>query len=183
MLELLRNNKKVAEMLAYICDVNILPQLKEPNNPKGHLTFNIHGQTFACDGLGSEYIIFEDKSVGFCDSEGKCGRIADSLEEFFIFMINCPFWRDYIKKEVYENIEVLHKFAIETFEYHCKILRDEIGINLLAVQKKLAAELKLTLYEDATENLLVKFYKTATRSPKIIAIFNDNNGNKMMIIA
>lgn len=177
MLELLRNNKEIAEMMDDICDVDIFPQLKQPDNAEGYLTFNMSGQTFARDGAGSEYIIFNDGSVGIYDSEGKCGRIADSLQDFFVFMLNCPFWRDYIRKDAYSDIETLRELAAETFEEHCEMAQEEIGIDLVAVQKELAGKMGITLYEDVAREILMKFYKSATRNPKIIATFKENDGS------
>lgn len=177
MLESLRNNEKLARMMADICDVDVFPQLKQPDNAEGRLTFSMSGQTFAHDGSGSEYIIFDDGSVGIYDSDGRCGRIADSLRDFFVFMVNCPFWCDYIIKDYYSDMEALRELAAEAFEGHCEMAREEVGIDLRAIQKELAAGLGITLYEDIAQDVLVKFYESATRAPKLYAAFRENDGS------
>lgn len=177
MLELLRNNQKLAEIMANICDVDIFPQLRQPDNEEGRLTFSLSGQAFARDGSGSEYIVFDDGSVGIRGSEGQYGRIADSLRDFFIFMANCPFWCDYIRTDVYNDMEALRELAAEAFEEHCAIAREEVDIDLRAVRKELAQGLGITLSEDVAQDVLMKFYESATREPRLYAEFRENDGN------
>lgn len=42
---------------------------------------------------------------------GECGRIADSLNDFFVLMINCPYWLDYVCEKEYQDREELSEFA------------------------------------------------------------------------
>lgn len=177
MLELLRNNQELAEMMADICDVDIFPQLKKLDDEEGRLTLSMPGQAFARDGSGSRYILFSDGSAGIYDSEGTCGRIADSLRDFFAFMVGCPFWRDYIRKDAYNDIETLRELAAETFEGHCEMALEEMDIDLRAVQKELAEGLGITLYEDAAQDILIKFHESATRAPQLYAMFRENDGS------
>jgi len=164
-------------MLNDICDVDIFPQCRPMDDEDGRLTFSMSGQTFARDGAGSKYILFEDGSVGLYDSEGECGRIADSLQDFFVLMVNCPFWRDYIRKHAYSDIEALQELAAETFEEHCEMAQEELDIDLRAVQKELADGLGVTLYDNVARDALMKFYESATRTPRIKTAYQENDGS------
>ena len=104
-IKILREDSDLSDLLCDVCDVEILPEFKTPEDECGHLTYNISGKTFARAGSGSEYILLEDGSIGFWGSEGACGRIADSLQDFFEFVINCPYWQDYLDEDEYLDVE------------------------------------------------------------------------------
>lgn len=40
-----------------------------------------------------------------------CGRIADNLREFFEFVVNCPYWQDYLDEDEYQDREELREFV------------------------------------------------------------------------
>lgn len=176
MLEKLRANTDLAESLDDICDVQIFPRGKAPYDADGRLSFSMPGQVFARDGSGGEYILFEDGSVGLSGSEGECGRIADTMQDFFTFMVNCPFWQDYIRKNKYSDPKILQEFAAKTFEEHCEMAEEDLEMDLPAVQKEVAAQLGVTLYKDVTD-VLMKFYESATRTPGIVAYFKEKDGS------
>ena len=110
-IKMLREDQDLADLLCDVCDVEILPEFQTPQDEGGHLTYNLSGKTFARAGSGSEYILLEDGSIGFWGSEGECGRIADNLKEFFEFMINCPYWEDYLDEDEYKDRKELAEFA------------------------------------------------------------------------
>lgn len=93
-IKMLREDNDLSDLLCDVCDIEIFSEFKTPQDECGHLTYNIFGKTFAKAASGSEYILLEDGSIGFWGSEGKCGRIADNLKEFFEFVINCPYWEN-----------------------------------------------------------------------------------------
>ena len=134
-IKILREDSDLSDLLCDVCDIEILPEFKKPQDEFGHLTYNISGQTFAKAGSGSEYILLEDGSVGFWGSEGECGRIADNLKEFFEFMINCPYWLDYLDEEEYRDRESLDEYAKDIFEEHIENARD-IEFDLLLSAKQ-----------------------------------------------
>ncbi len=92
-IKMLREDNGLSDLLCDVCDIEILPEFKTPQDECGHLAYNISGKTFARAGSGSEYILLEDGSIGFWGSEGACGRIADNLQDFFEFVLNCPIGR------------------------------------------------------------------------------------------
>lgn len=136
-IKMLREDDYLSDLLCDVCDIEILPEFQTPQDECGHLTYNIPGKTFARAGSGSEYILLEDGSIGYWGSEGECGRIADNLEEFFEFMINCPYWQDYLCEEEYLDRESLNKFAKKIFEEHAENAKD-IELDFSEAQQELA---------------------------------------------
>ena len=54
----------------------------------------------------------------------------------------------------------------------------EDGIDFYKIQKYLATELKVKLYENIAEGVLLKFYKSTTRMPRLITTYTENDGSK-----
>ena len=132
-IKILREDNDLSDLLCDVCDIEILPEFKIPQDEDGHITYNISGKTFAMAGSGSEYILLEDGSIGYWGSEGECGRIADNLKEFFEFMVNCPYWLDYLDEEKYCDRECLEDYV-----------KKNISINksLVHLQKKSLRNMK-----------------------------------------
>lgn len=174
-IEKLRKDYNLLALLSTACDVEILPEFKPPENEFGHLTYNIPGTTFAQTGSGSEYILLEDGSIGFWGSEGECGRIADSLQEFFEFMVNCPCWEDYLDEGEYQNRGSLYEFAKEIFEDHMENVGD-IEFDLHEAQQVLADRLGIERKADVVD-ILMRFYHCANREPRFISTYTENDGS------
>ena len=171
-----RENADLAELLCDTCDVEIFPELRKPQDENGHIIYNISGKTFAREKSGSEYILLEDGSIGYWRSEGLCGRIADSLQDFFEFIINCPYWKDCIWEEAYQDREYLSEFAKEIFEeYEEEKLEDEF--DLQEAQQELA---EYSGIEERTEvaDLLMRFYHCTTREPRFFYTYTEDDGSK-----
>ena len=81
--------------------------------------------------------MLEDGSIGYWGSEGACGRIADSLHDFFEFVIRCPYRQDYLREEAYQDRERLGEFAKENYE-RLRESFQENGVSLPETQQKLA---------------------------------------------
>ena len=174
-IEELRKDYNLLALLSTACDVEILPEFKPPENEFGHLTYNIPGTTFAQAGSGSEYILLEDGSVGYWGSEGACGRIADSLHDFFEFVIRCPYWQDYLCEEVYQDREKLGKFAKENFERLKESFKAD-GFDLFEAQQKLADYLGIEKKVDVVD-ILMRFYYCTKRQPRFIQTYTENDGS------
>ena len=166
LLAMLRENPDLSDLLCDVCDVAILPEVQTPQDEGGHLTYNLSGKTFAKAGSGSEYILLEDGSVGYWGSEGEGGRIADSLEEFFEFVVNCPYWMDYLEEDEYQDKDDLREFAQEIFENHVESAKDSELADRLGIERK----------ADATD-LLMRFYHCTTREPRFISTYAEEDGS------
>lgn len=171
-MKLLLQNEELNELFSDICDIEIFPECKPPQDELGHLSYSISGKTFAGEKTGSEFILLEDGSVGFWGSEGQGGRIADSLDSFFALVINCPYWRDYIKFGPYEDREDIRELANELLEEY----EEENEIILKEEQKVLAEGLGILLEEDIS-TVLIKFYQSAVREPRLIATYTEKDGS------
>ena len=47
LIKMLRDDRALSDLLSDVCDVEILPEFREPQDEDGHLTYNIPGKTFA----------------------------------------------------------------------------------------------------------------------------------------
>ncbi len=175
LIKMLREDNDLSDLLCDTCDIEILPECKLPQDECGHLTYNISGKTFAMAGSGSEYILLEDGSIGFWGSEGKCGRMADNIKEFFEFMVNCPYWLDYLDEDAYYDRESLGAYAKEIFEEHIENASDT-DFDLAEAQQKLADYLGIEKKKDVTD-ILMRFYHCTKREPRFIATYRENDGS------
>lgn len=175
LIKMLREDHDLSDLLRDVCDVEILPGSETPQDEDGHLTYNISGKTFAKAGSGSEYILLEDGSIGFWGSEGGCGRIADDLKEFFGFMVNCPYWLDYLDEDEYQDRDGLSEFAKEVFEEHVENAKD-IGFDLPEAQQRLAIRLGIERKADVVD-ILMRFYDRTKRGPRFISTYTEDDGS------
>nr|RKI71564.1 hypothetical protein D7V91_01120 [bacterium 1xD42-67] len=175
LIKMLREDHDLSDLLRDVCDVEILPGSETPQDEDGHLTYSISGETFARAGSGSEYILLEDGSIGFWGSEGGCGRIADDLKEFFGFMVNCPYWLDYLDEDEYQDRDGLSEFAKEVFEEHVENAKD-IGFDLPEAQQRLAIRLGIERKADVVD-ILMRFYDRTKRGPRFISTYTEDDGS------
>ena len=171
----LRGDSDLSDLLSDVCDMEIFPELRVPQDESGHLVYNIPGKTFAGEKSGSEFILLEDGSIGYWGSEGRCGRIADNLQEFFEFMVNCPGWTDYLWEDAYENAEELCAFAEEIYEEHVDNAQDLCDFDLPAAQQELAQRLGVEKKADAAD-ILMRFYQSAKREPRFKYTYTEKDG-------
>ena len=176
-IKILREDSDLSDLLCDVCDVEILPEFKTPEDECGHLTYNISGKTFARAGSGSEYILLEDGSIGFWGSEGACGRIADSLQDFFEFVINCPYWQDYLDEDEYQNRESLEEFAEGVYKEHIEESEADLcDLNLPEAQQELANRLKVEKKANVVD-ILMRFYYCTRREPRFVSTYTENDGS------
>jgi len=60
---------------------------------------------FAKDSCGSIYVILDDCYVGFISSEGACGILASSIDEFFNFLFVLKNLQLYFYSDVFDNLD------------------------------------------------------------------------------
>lgn len=171
----LREDSDLAELLCDVCDVEILPEFKMPQDEFGHVTYNMSGKTFAMEGTGSEYILLEDGSVGYWGSEGACGRIADSLQDFFALVIRFPYWLDYVYEGAYHDMELLAEYVEDIFAEH-KEEDEEEWDRQLEDQKRLVKGLGIETKLDVSE-ILMRFTRCTERKPRFILTYTEDDGS------
>lgn len=174
-IKMLREDRLLSDLLCDVCDIEVLPEFRMPEDEFGHLTYNIAGKTFARAGSGNEYILLEDGSIGFWGSGGECGRIADNLKEFFEFMVNCPHWLDYLDEEEYSDRESLEVYAREVFEEHIDDAED-MEFDLVEAQQELADRFGIEKKTDVTD-ILMRFYQCTKREPRFISTYREDGGS------
>ena len=119
--------------------------------------------------------MLEDGSIGYWGSEGACGRIADSLHDFFEFVIRCPYWQDYLCEEAYQDRERLGEFAKENYE-RLRESFQENGVSLPETQQKLADFLGIEKNADVVD-ILMRFYSCTKREPRFIQTYTEDDGS------
>lgn len=175
LITILQKDKELSDLLNDLSDMEILQELKTPQDEHGHVTYTISGKTFAKDGTGSEYILLDDGSIGYWGSEGSCGRIADNLKEFLEFMIYCPTWQDYLCENVYQDKASLLEFAKKIRKEHEEEAKED-EFDLLEAQKEIANRLGIENRMDMVE-ILMRFYHCAKREPRLIQTYREDDGS------
>lgn len=61
---------------------------------------------FGKDSCGSNFVILNNKYIGFTSSEGECGIIANNIKDFFNILTVCKGFQPYFKKGVFDNLEI-----------------------------------------------------------------------------
>lgn len=176
-LEILKHNEELAQWFCRVCDVEIFKEFTKPEDEEGHLEYSIGGKSFAREGSGGEYILLDDQTIGYWGTEGESGRLAESIEDFFELVINCPYWQDYAREVYYTDLEALPTIANKIREEYAESLKED-GIDLYKIQKYLATELNVKLYDNIAKDVLLKFYNSTTRMPRLITTYTENDGTK-----
>ena len=164
-------SQEIMDLLRDSFDVELLDDFEDPENEGGHLTYSIPGKTFARDGSGGEYILLKDGTIGYWGSEGQCGRLAESLKEWFDLIVNCPWWMDVANAcnwgDPFGSDESLQELIDE--------LREEYSHIEPEMQEQAAEALCVELEEDLV-SLLRRFYETANRQPRLVTTYHEDDG-------
>lgn len=174
MIKLSEIDENIRELMVKICDVEFSYDFEEIDDEDGHAVYNMNGKTFAYDGSGGEFILLEDESIAYHGSEGEVGKISKSFNDYMEFMINCPYWMDYLRKDMYSN-ENLMDNMIERNSLSLGQMLNEEDVNLLEEQIVLASYFSCKLYDDK-KNVLRKFYDFADSLPKFLLTYTEDDG-------
>ena len=169
LLETIKNDNNLHKKVMRFCDIEIYSKYQKPDDINGTMVWNIDGMAFGCDASGGEYILLDDKSIGFYSSEGESGRIAENITELFELLINCSCWMDYLFIDLYKSDEMLKKYTLK-MEMDNKNNESEI-------QNELFEKLSINKFDNIIE-LLKRFYRTAIREPQYIYTFTEEDGSK-----
>lgn len=99
-IDYIKNNDELQNYLSSECDLDIeeydqltedLSYLMEYSNSNYEL------EPFACDGSGGIYALLDRKLVGYLDSEGQAGIVANNINDFFSIIVNCGCLSDWAK--------------------------------------------------------------------------------------
>jgi hypothetical protein len=177
LLNAIKKDNDLHEKIMMFCDIEIYPEYQKPDDASGTMVWNIDGMAFGCDASGGEYILLDDKSIGFNGSEGETGRIAENITELFELLLNCSCWMDYLFIDLYKNDEMLKKYTIKMELDNKKMFNEDFEYNYNKLQNELLEKLSIKKI-DNTIDVLKIFYKTAIREPQYIYTFIEKDGSK-----
>lgn len=163
-LQVIREDKQLRILLMQECDILFYDQLKEVEFSQNNEVYSLSPIAFAKDGSGGEYVILEDQSIGFIGSEGQVGRVAESLDELLTFLIYAGTISDFSCRFLYQNKHLLAKFC-QGFINKTRENYQSKGELWDKVRAGLAQDLGLEFNPEKLQELALKFYQSAIRTP------------------
>ena len=163
-LQVIREDKQLRILLMQECDILFYDQLKEIEFSQNNEVYSLSPIAFAKDGSGGEYVILEDESIGFIGSEGQVGRVAESLDDLLTFLLHAGSISDFSCRLLYQNMHLLAQFC-KGFIDNARENYQSKGEDWDKVRTGLAQELGLEFNPEKLQELALKFYQSAIRSP------------------
>ncbi len=163
-LQYIRENKQLNILLMRECDIYFYEETGKIQFSENNEEYSIGCEAFAQDGSGGEYVFLEDGSIGFIGSEGEVGRATESLDELLTFLIHTGCIYDFNCRHIYRNRELLKAFCngyISKIRENYKAENEDWD----RVRSSIANSLSLAFTPDKMEDIVMKFYKAATREP------------------
>lgn len=100
LIKTIKNNEDLCNYLSCECDVNFVEDDILCDNLKFLLVCsecNYSMEPFACDGSGGVFVFLNQSLIGYLDSEGQAGIIANNIQDFFSIILNCGYVSDWAK--------------------------------------------------------------------------------------
>ena len=166
-LEAIRDNNHLRNLLLAECDICFYDEIREVQFSYNNEEYSLACHAFAQDGSGGEYIILEDESIGFIGSEDQVGRVAESLDNLLTFLIHAGSISDFSCRLLYQNKDLLAKFC-QGFINKARQNYQSKGEEWDKVRAGLAQELGLEFKPEKLQELALKFYQSAIRTPLFI---------------
>lgn len=158
-IEYIKKNEDIENYLSSYCDVDFESQelLEDDLNfllECGKCNYKL--KPFAYDGCGGIYAILNNKKVGYIDSEGNAGIVANNIRDFFSIVTNIGNISDLSHFNCSKDKE---RFVSYFYEVKNEIPRD----------KKFVKDfIKENLLEDNPEKIYVLLKNAITSEPKLI---------------
>ena len=163
-LQVIREDSQLRSLLMKECDILFYDQLNEVEFSQNNEVYSLSPIAFAKDGSGGEFVFLEDESIGFIGSEGQVGRIAESLDDLLTFLLHAGSISDFSCRLLYQNKELLVKFC-QGFLKKARENYQSKGEVWDKVRAGLAQELGLKFQPEKLQELALKFYQSAIRTP------------------
>ena len=164
-LQVIREDKQLRILLMQECDIFFYDQLKEVEFSQNNEVYSLSPIAFAKDGSGGEFVILEDDSIGFIGSEGQVGRVAESLDDLLMFLLHAGSISDFSCRLLYQNKDLLEKFC-QVFLKKARENYQSKGEEWDKVRAGLAQDLGLEFNPEKLQELALKFYQSAIRTPR-----------------
>ena len=126
-----------------------------PEDKQGRIHWSQTCQCFATDSDGGQYLLLEDRTVGYFSCDGQAGRIADNLQEFFLMVVNFGHWQDFCVDQPADQLIQKH--------------------SVTPAQEKLSELLDVPLFSDR-QILISRFIDTVQRQPGFTAFYQQEDG-------
>lgn len=100
LIRMVKNDKDLCSYLSCECDVDFAEDDILWDNLKSLLVCsecNYNMEPFACDGSGGVFVFLNQSLIGYLDSEGQAGIIANNLQDFLSIILNCGYISDWAK--------------------------------------------------------------------------------------
>lgn len=117
LLRLIKNNEELCDYLSCECGVDFA----DDDSLNDDLQFllecgecNYDMEPFACDGSGGVFVLLNQSQVGYLDSEGQAGIIANNIKDFFSIVLNCGYINDWAKFDWLAGENTFMKAYIES---------------------------------------------------------------------
>ena len=114
--------------------------------------------------VGGEYVILEDDSIDFIGSEGQVGRVAESLDDLLTFLLHAGSISDFSCRLLYQNMDLLEKFSQGFIDKARENYQSKVE-DWDKVRTGLAQKLGLEFHPEKLQELALKFYQSAIRTP------------------
>ena len=171
-LEAIRDNNHLRNLLLAECDIYFYDEIREVQFSYNNEEYSLACQAFTQDGSGGEYIILEDESIGFIGSEGQVGRVAESLDDLLTFLLHAGSISDFSCRLLYQNKDLLVKFC-QGFLKKARENYQSKGEEWDKVRAGLAQKLGLEFHPEKLQELALKFYQSAIRTPLFTCKYGD----------
>ena len=171
-LEAIRDNNHLRNLLLAECDIYFYDEIREVQFSYNNEEYSLACQAFTQDGSGGEYIILEDESIGFIGSEGQVGRVAESLDDLLTFLLHAGSISDFSCRLLYQNKDLLVKFC-QGFLKKARENYQSKGQEWDKVRTGLAQKLGLEFHPEKLQELALKFYQSAIRTPLFTCKYGD----------
>ena len=132
---------------------------------------------FGKNGCGSNFVILNNKYIGFTSSEGECGIIANNIKDFFNILAVCKNFQDYFKKGIFDSFENFNsKFTEVNNDYNDYLMEygDYPYVNLIQAMEKF---IKDNNFETETHILYEKFKSAIIMDPTFKIQCSDSNNS------
>ena len=163
-LQIIRNNQHLKRLLLDECDIYFYDQIREVQFSNNNEEYSLACQAFAQNGSGGEFVILGDQSIGFIGSEGQVGRVAESLKDLLAFLPHAGSISDFSCRLLYQNKHLLAQFC-KGFIDNARENYQSKGEDWDKVRTGLAQELGLEFDPEKLQELALKFYQSAIRTP------------------
>ena len=163
-LQIIKNNQHLRRLLLDECDIYFYDHIREVQFSNNNEEYSLACQAFAQDGSGGEFVILEDDSIGFIGSEGQVGRVAESLDDLLTFLLHAGSISDFSCRLLYQNKHLLEKFS-QGFIDKARENYQSKGEDWDKVRTGLAQDLGLEFDPEKLQELALKFYQSAIRTP------------------